>query len=324
MAFLSFLIFPDLSHSSSRCEWELNKRGGLSLNSTKCGNILDNRSTLIRLSSEKSGSCTGQSAGKKYASETTRGTLDHKFLEWFIGFTEGDGSFIVNRNGYLEFKVTQSSNDAQILFYIKKNLGFGSVSKQCKSSNTHHYRVRDRRHLNTIIHIFNGKLHLNHRQKQFEKFIYGYNEKYHTNIVCLTSQAAGPEFLKSSWLSGFIDAEGCFTASIIKRTNSYHQVQVRFILSQKNEQDFLQNLTHFINGRLSYLESYDGWNLTINLTKLNKIISYLSTHPLKTKKNIDFLNWLKIYRMVKNKEHFHPVSLDKIRKLKLKLNQVKI
>lgn len=41
------------------------------------------------------------------------------FLYWFIGFTEGDGSFIVNKTGYLEFKVTQSTVDCQILFYIK-------------------------------------------------------------------------------------------------------------------------------------------------------------------------------------------------------------
>jgi hypothetical protein len=47
-----------------------------------------------------------------------------------IGFTEGDGSFVVNKNGTLEIRITQSSKDAQVLFYIKKELGFGSVSIQ--------------------------------------------------------------------------------------------------------------------------------------------------------------------------------------------------
>jgi hypothetical protein len=47
--------------------------------------------------------------------------IDEKFKWWFIGFAEGDGSFILNKYGYLEFKITQSSIDAQILFYIKKN-----------------------------------------------------------------------------------------------------------------------------------------------------------------------------------------------------------
>jgi hypothetical protein len=129
----------------------------------------------------------GQSAGNQTlsndnevgSSETTCETLRNNdsdslnlnstFKYWFIGFTEGDGSFIVNKNGYLEFKVTQSSIDAQILFYIKKELGFGSVRAsargargstyegarfahphvrvQDKNNKTHHFRVRDQKAL---------------------------------------------------------------------------------------------------------------------------------------------------------------------------------
>lgn len=45
--------------------------------------------------------------------------LNNEFKYWFIGFTE-DGNFSVYNDKYLEFKVTQSSSDAQILFYIEK------------------------------------------------------------------------------------------------------------------------------------------------------------------------------------------------------------
>ena len=87
----------------------------------------------------------GQSAGNfildKGSPETIREAIktDNTFIEWFIGFAEGDGSFILNKNGYLEFKVTQSIVDAQILFFIKKNLGFGSVLVQDKKNKTHHF-----------------------------------------------------------------------------------------------------------------------------------------------------------------------------------------
>lgn len=72
------------------------------------------------------------------SSETTREAiiLDEKFKWWFIGFTESDNAFILNKKGYLYFKVTQSSVDAKILFYIKKELGFGSVSLQSKENKT--------------------------------------------------------------------------------------------------------------------------------------------------------------------------------------------
>ena len=56
------------------------------------------------------------------------------------------------------FKVTQSSVDAQVLFYIKKELGFGSVTVQSKLNQTQQYRVRDKDNLLKIIKIFNGNL----------------------------------------------------------------------------------------------------------------------------------------------------------------------
>ena len=48
----------------------------------------------------------GKSAGNfepKDSSETTRKTvyINEKFKWWFIGFVEGDGSFILNKDGYL-------------------------------------------------------------------------------------------------------------------------------------------------------------------------------------------------------------------------------
>lgn len=48
--------------------------------------------------------------------------------------------------------------DAQVLFYIKKSLGFGSVSVQSNISNTHQFRIIDKNDLIKIINIFNGNL----------------------------------------------------------------------------------------------------------------------------------------------------------------------
>ncbi len=116
----------------------------------------------------------GQSAGNFLGSSETRReeiNIDEKFKWWFIGFSEGDGSFILNRDGYLEFKVTQSSVDAQILFYIKKELGFGSVSLQDKNNKTHHFRVRDKKNILKLIHIFNGNIITNYKFNQFKSWI---------------------------------------------------------------------------------------------------------------------------------------------------------
>lgn len=66
-----------------------------------------------------------------------------RFLEWFIGFSEGEGSFICAKRGDLSFVVTQSSLDVESLNYIKDNLGFGRVIKQSVKQNTHRFIVQD-------------------------------------------------------------------------------------------------------------------------------------------------------------------------------------
>ena len=261
------------------------------------------------------------------SSETIRETLsdinllnlDSGFKYWFIGFIEGDGSFIICKNGYLEFKVTQSSVDAQILFYIKKKLGFGSVSRQSKKNQTHHFRVRDQKSLFKLIYIFNGNLLTYKKNNQFKLWVEAYNKVYNSKIYPVQKKI-NPT-LDNAWLSGFSDSEGCFTVSIIKRSQTYNQVQVRYILSQKNEFELMNSIAKILNGKIFYFKSYGGYNMTVNLSKLSKTIKYFTKYPLKTKKYIDYLNWLKAYKLVINKKHMTQNGLIQIKKLLNKINK---
>ena len=115
----------------------------------------------------------------KGSSETVRGinnnvyskilnkrTSAAQFKFWFIGFAEGDGCFSTYKKKYLEFKITQSSKNAQILFYIKKELGFGSVSIQDKINKTHQFRVRNKEAIVRLINVFNGNIKTNSKNIQ--------------------------------------------------------------------------------------------------------------------------------------------------------------
>ena len=263
------------------------------------------------------------------SSETIRETLNHnicyplklnsKFKWWLIGFTEGDGSFVINKTGYLEFKITQSSSDAQVLFYIKKTLGFGSVSVQDKTQKTHHFRVRDKKGLLTLIKLFNGNLLTTYRNNQFKVWVKAFNKRYDTNLHC--TDAIEKFTLKNAWLSGFTDAEGCFNVTLIKRSENYTQVQVRYILFQKNEKILFTSIADKLDGKISYFKSYEGYNMTVNLSKLKRVISYFKLYPLKTKKKVKYLNWIKIYKLVIKKEHLNDDGFIKIQGLINKLKK---
>jgi hypothetical protein len=267
----------------------------------------------------------GQSAGNstRSSSETTREAFVLKeswFKLWFIGFVEGDGSFIINKDGYLEFRITQSSKDAQILFMIKKELGFGVVRVQDSVRNTHCYRVRDKNNILKLISIFNGNIFLNSRKEQFKLWLSAFNFKYKENISYLDKEFKPS--LNDAWLSGFTDAEGCYTCSVYdNKSNTAKLVRLRYILSQKGNSENMDHLADVLGGKKHFLKSYDEYNVTVNTTKLSPIIQYFNLYPLKTKKYIIYFNWIKIYKLVKDKKYNDPKNLLLIMRYKDNINK---
>jgi hypothetical protein len=99
------------------------------------------------------------------------------FLQWLVGMTDGDGSFSILRQGdkwNLTFKISQSSYNLRVLYFIKKQLGVGKVSIE---SNRHmaSFIIRDRRTLGSvIIPIFNKYSLLTSKYFNFDKFKQAY------------------------------------------------------------------------------------------------------------------------------------------------------
>ncbi len=240
----------------------------------------------------------------------TNNIIDDKFKHWLIGFTEGDGSFIVSNRGYCEFKLTQSSIDSQVLYKIKNELGLGHVAVQDKNNSTHHLRIRDKVGNKKIIDIFNGNLHTEAKIKQFKYFLNCYNKAYGTNIEYIENNK--PVTLNNGWLSGFTDAESCFNAYISKENlnKKNRSVQIRYILSQKGDKILMDNIANLLGGSVSHLKAYNGYNMTVNLTKLKPIIEYFNEYTLLTKKTISYNIWLKMYYITINKEHITSSTTD--------------
>jgi LAGLIDADG endonuclease len=100
----------------------------------------------------------------------------NEFLIWFIGFTEGDGSFVISKTrNVLQFVISQSIKDPTILDFIKKELGFGQVIKQGKR--VLRFIVQDINNIYLIILLFNGNIILPSRKKNFKDFLDNFNDK---------------------------------------------------------------------------------------------------------------------------------------------------
>ncbi len=254
--------------------------------------------------------------------------INRQFLEWFIGFTEGDGSFIVSKNK-VYFDITQTLSDIQVLYYIKKELGFGKVLiRKEEHRNVGVFYVSSKENFSKLIHIFNGNLSTIYKKEQFKVWLNTYNEQYNMNIT-FKDQLVKPS-LDSGWISGFVDAEGCFygrvkSCSTSKLRKAPH---LTFQVSQK-EYDIIKSLRDlFLNTDTSdlknvrYDKSWDGWTFHCSsFTKIKVVINYLSRYQLKTKKSLSFMKWCKIHDMILKKEHLTLEGLNKIDLLTKDINK---
>ena len=238
-----------------------------------------------------------------------------RFLTWFIGFTEGEGSFIVNNRGDLCFVITQSTIDIYILEFIKETLGFGKVISQSKT--TSRYVTQNKKEIELLIHLFNGNLILPRRKEQFEKFLQGFNiwvtkgrillnpvEIIHTSIL---------PSLDNSWLTGFTDGEGCFTCSI----NKDKGFSFNFNISQKWEQNLviLEHLCVLFKGGIVSKHTADNVNeyRLGGLHNCKNVFPYFDNYPLITKKSASYIAWKEIHLNLLNKHHLDPVRRIEMR-----------
>jgi hypothetical protein len=138
--------------------------------------------------------------------------LDYKFLEWFIGFTEGDGSFVIYNNK-VYFDLTQDLRDIKLLNKIRTELGFGTILTRIdKHRNVGVFYLTGKENFLRFIHLFNGNLLSTYKKEQFKIWLNTFNKQYGYNISYIDSYI--PVSFNSAWLSGFIDAEGSFKARI--------------------------------------------------------------------------------------------------------------
>lgn len=235
-----------------------------------------------------------------------------RFLEWLIGFSEGEGSFILAKRGDLSFVITQSSSDIEVLNYIKDNLGFGRVIKQSIKQNTHRFVIQDFKNIYLICLLFNGNMVFPTRKARFLTFLSTFNERLirkSLNTIIPLDNCVIPT-LEDGWLSGISDGEGSFTCSLLSNSSAF---RFRFILTQKWEankyvfEHILRLLNkHSIEGSVVAHHADNVWELRINgLKNCKGLFIYFDNYNLMSKKKDSYFKWKSLYNRLVNKDHLN-------------------
>jgi hypothetical protein len=259
--------------------------------------------------------------------DVPNGSPNFSWLTWFIGFSEGDGSFIIATRGDIYFVLTQDTRDIQVLYMIKETLGFGKVIKQ--SVTTSRFIVQDKKGLYLLSLLFNGNLVTKRKHLSFKKFNAAFN-KYSTKgkllfeTINFNPLPVTPS-LKDSWISGFVDSEGCFSVSLSSQNNNY---SIIFDLTQQaapelNEESGLELLLYLF--KVGKIRKHSKGNniFSYRVTGLydtSCLFSYFDKHKLRSKKLKSYLLWRDLHLKILNKEHLDKTLRPSLKVLASKVN----
>lgn len=193
------------------------------------------------------------------------------FRQWLAGVIDGDGYFLLSKNGYNSCEITMDARDKKVLYLIQHRYG-GSV-KEVSNAKAFKYKLRNKAGLISLINDINGLIRNPTRLLQMNKLCVKFN------IKLKWCSATDNLTFNDGWLSGFIDSDG----SIYYNESSG---QVFIGISQKNKY-LLEPLIHIYGGRVDISSpKIEAFKYVIyrKAELFNLIDNYFSKYPLRTEK----------------------------------------
>lgn len=243
------------------------------------------------------------------------------FYCWLVGLTDGDGCFSAACQAgtwNLIYKISLHCINLRVLYYIKKQLGVGSVSIDNKN-NTGTFRIRDRATFrNVLFPIFDKYPLLTTKHFYYQRVKKIFNILEDTTLTtdqknqmirdCSSEAPIGyiappwttvpsGEIMTKGWVVGFIEAEGSFY--IVSKETKTQDGAVRFVhgfgVSQKLDPIVLESIRKIlhISTKVKYQKKHDFYLLdTTQRRALNNICKYFHNN-LKGSKSLEFKLWKK-------------------------------
>lgn len=233
------------------------------------------------------------------------------------------------------------------MYYIKKQLGVGSVSVE-SNRDLGHFRIRDRKQLVKVIFpIFDRYSLLTTKYFNYSKFKQAYyilenpnltkleknsliedllltkpTESYispawNKVILPLTDTNEAKIIISKPWLVGFVEAEGSFYL-VSKDTN---RIVHGFGITQKLDRVILEGIRHIlhISTKVVYKEKYNHYMLDTTNSRAIKNVSEYFLNTMKGMKGVEYRIWSRSF----NKDKGDYSKLVNIKKLLQKLRTIR-
>ena len=226
-------------------------------------------------------------------------------LGFFIGLLDGNGSIQVNhwKKRYLQYRIViklkwdEAEANKKMLEEISKIVG-GKVIREGHSILWVENNIN---RIKQIINIFDNFSPLTTRllcqikfmkscmeHNNVEKYFNTRDNKYDNRDIFKPIGDIKQLNYWNAWISGFIEAEGCFSI----RKNE----KLSFSVGQKYDRYLLAEICNYFNLKCSVSQIENFYSIeTYSKESLNFLINHIRIYPLMGEKSINFIKFLNIY-----------------------------
>jgi LAGLIDADG endonuclease len=215
---------------------------------------------------------------------------DIEFGHYLAGLIDGDGHFSSKQ----ELVIVFNSLDASLAYYIKKQIGFGSI-KKVKDKNAFILTITAIVGMEKVINLINGKIRTENKLNEINNNILNH-EKYTELSKKLSFKINLNKDLKNHWLAGFSDALASFQIKYFCNSfNNKTQVRLNFQIDQKKD-SILLLIKNFLGGSISYQKIKDSYQYnSSSFGSARNVIKYFDYFHLLSIKHVKYLKWRKTY-----------------------------
>ncbi len=224
---------------------------------------------------------------------------DIEFGHYLAGLIDGDGHFSSKQ----ELVIVFNSLDASLAYYIKKQIGFGSI-KKVKDKNAFILTITAIVGMEKVINLINGKIRTENKLNEINNNILNH-EKYTELSKKLRFKINLDKDLKNHWLAGFSDALASFQIKLLYNSlNNKTEVRLNFQIDQKKDYILLL-IKNFLGGSISYKKIKDIYQYnTSSFGSARNVIKYFDYFHLLSIKHVQYLKWRKTYIYVQTNNYF--------------------
>ena len=132
--------------------------------------------------------------------------------------------------------------------------------------------------------------------------------------------------LDAQWITGFVDGEGCFHVGIsshAEMTAGFQVLPEFTVVQHKRDVQVLYALKHHFGCGVVRTNHGDRMAYRVRGHKdLNeRIVPFFVKHPLKTRKNVDFIKFRRVLRLMDADVHLTAEGIEKIRGIAARMNR---